>query len=296
MDDPSIDILEYIASDMDGTLLGKNHELTDQVLCSITDLHKTTSVSLILATGRCRRSAIEKLGTRDLDWSDKCGVFLNGAVVHGPGGGLVHETRFSFHEIEAVVSSFRNEGDRIVVLPCSGDEIHAPQICEISTFLHRDYADPYPIDHGSYEELLNHIQRTNLSIHMLSIATLDCRTTEQEVVTRVKEIMSRFGCLDDYSIVTPINRLVSILPKGTSKGAGLLALCKHMNVCPTRVAAIGDANNDVEMICCAGVGVAMGNAKENVKAHAKYVVNRNDDPDLPGVAQFIQWVMESKKV
>lgn len=64
----------------------------------------------------------------------------------------------------------------------------------------------------------------------------------------------------------------------------------------TREAAIGDSNNHIEMIYCAGVGVAMGNANENVKAHAKYVVNRNDHPDLPGVAQFIQWVMESKKV
>lgn len=67
----------YIASDMDWTLLGENNELTDLVPCSIMDLHKTTSVSLILATGRCRRSAIEKLGKRDLLWSYRCGVLLN---------------------------------------------------------------------------------------------------------------------------------------------------------------------------------------------------------------------------
>lgn len=86
---------------------------------------------------------------------------------------------------------------------------------------------------------------------MLSIATLDCRTTEQEVVTRVKETMSRFRRLVDYFIATPINRLVPILPKGTSKGAGLLALYKHMNVfLSTRVAAIGDENNDIEDFLC----------------------------------------------
>ena len=48
---------------------------------------------------------------------------------------------------------------------------------------------------------------------------------------------------------------------------------------------IGDENNDIEMLEFAGIGVAMGNAKQHIKDKADYVTDTNEND---GVAKVIE--------
>jgi hydroxymethylpyrimidine pyrophosphatase-like HAD family hydrolase len=68
-----------------------------------------------------------------------------------------------------------------------------------------------------------------------------------------------------------------ITAKGVGKAEGLRILCRHFNIAPGEVVAIGDDDNDLDMLEAAGVGVAMGNAREHVKAVADYVTETNDN-------------------
>ena len=65
-----------------------------------------------------------------------------------------------------------------------------------------------------------------------------------------------------------------------SKAQGLLKLCQHYGIDMEQTAAFGDSMNDYEIIRAAGIGVAMGNALEALKAEADYVT---DDIDRDGV-------------
>jgi hydroxymethylpyrimidine pyrophosphatase-like HAD family hydrolase len=176
-------------------------------------------------------------------------------------------------------------------MPCSGEAIHAPQECEISLHLHREYSDPLPVRHEGYAAMLENTR--NAGIHMIGIMTKDCRETEMKTLERVKALVAEFGPVEEFSVVLPIPRMVTLMPRNTSKGTGLLALCRSLSICPSRVAAVGDAGNDIEMIRAVGWGIAMGNAKDEVKQHAKLVVNRNDHPELPGVAQLIKHLVKT---
>lgn len=287
----SVGPIDLFASDMDGTLLDGDHSLCQTVADALKHLESNTNVKMCLATGRSRSSALKKMASRGFDWSDRPGVFLNGAVVYGPSGDILYENTFSMDVIQRLVEEFEAETDSIVVMPCSGDSIHTPQECEISMYLHREYADPLPVHHDGYEKMLDGLK--DRGIHMIGVMTKDCRVTEQRTMDRVKRLISEFGPADEFSVVLPIPRMITLMPRNTSKGSGLLALCKALSVCPTRVAAVGDAGNDVEMIRSVGWGVAMGNAKDEVKMHARLVVNRNDHPELPGVAQLIHHISKS---
>lgn len=64
---------------------------------------------------------------------------------------------------------------------------------------------------------------------------------------------------------------LEILPAGVSKGAALKKVSKITGVPLSDIAAFGDSNNDIEMLRAAGLGVAVGNALDNVKAAADYV-------------------------
>lgn len=58
---------------------------------------------------------------------------------------------------------------------------------------------------------------------------------------------------------------------GVDKGSGLLHLLERLKIAPDRVLAVGDNENDIPMLQLAGMGVAMGQATEKVKAAAKWI-------------------------
>lgn len=58
-----------------------------------------------------------------------------------------------------------------------------------------------------------------------------------------------------------------------SKGQGLLRLCQYYGIDIQDTWAFGDSMNDLEIIQTAGTGIAMGNAMEELKAHADYVTD-----------------------
>ena len=73
-------------------------------------------------------------------------------------------------------------------------------------------------------------------------------------------------------------------PTEANKGTGMLALAELLGVPREATMAVGDADNDLPMLRDAGLGVAMGNANERVRAAADVVVADNDHG---GVAEAI---------
>lgn len=55
------------------------------------------------------------------------------------------------------------------------------------------------------------------------------------------------------------------------KDVGIDAVLSHLGLRPEEAMAFGDGGNDIAMLRCVGVGVAMGNAEDRVKAQADYV-------------------------
>lgn len=66
-------------------------------------------------------------------------------------------------------------------------------------------------------------------------------------------------------------RSVEIAHPDASKAGGLLEVCKILGVDPARTMALGDSGNDIPMLRCAGLGVAMGNAPPEVRTAAREV-------------------------
>ena len=73
---------------------------------------------------------------------------------------------------------------------------------------------------------------------------------------------------------------LEILPRTINKGQGLLDLCRLTGIDPSETIAFGDAENDIAMLKAAGVGVAMGNADDQVKAAADRVTASNNEDGI----------------
>ena len=76
---------------------------------------------------------------------------------------------------------------------------------------------------------------------------------------------------------------------GVSKGTGLEQLCAKLGIPIEACIAVGDADNDLPMIRAAGLGVAMGNASDHVKAAADRIVS---DHDHGGCAEAVLMALE----
>lgn len=72
---------------------------------------------------------------------------------------------------------------------------------------------------------------------------------------------------------------------GVSKREGLRFLADYLGTDLEHTMAMGDSENDLSMINAAGIGVAMGNASDDVKAVAKYITTTNNED---GVAAAIR--------
>ncbi len=72
-------------------------------------------------------------------------------------------------------------------------------------------------------------------------------------------------------ITKSMDFLVEVVNKELSKGTALAFLAKKYGIPMQKTIAIGDNYNDISMIECAGLGVAVGNAESALKEHAGYV-------------------------
>jgi Cof subfamily protein (haloacid dehalogenase superfamily) len=83
----------------------------------------------------------------------------------------------------------------------------------------------------------------------------------------------RFG--DRFAVVVSQADRLEVLPRGISKVWGLSRLAARLGIARERVWAVGDAENDLEMIAWAGHGCAMGHAPDHLREVARHI--------LPGI-------------
>ncbi len=81
--------------------------------------------------------------------------------------------------------------------------------------------------------------------------------------------------------------MCEIAPFGVSKWTGVYHLAEQWGIRPDEICAVGDDVNDIPMIRAAGLGVAMGNALDEVKAAADRIAPGNDDDGLVAVVDWI---------
>ena len=81
---------------------------------------------------------------------------------------------------------------------------------------------------------------------------------------------------DDFHVITGTIPYIGrgggeVTLGGVNKGSTILRLLEHLGLEAASAIGIGDSSNDIEMLQVCGVGIAMGNAEPEIKAHADEV-------------------------
>jgi len=96
---------------------------------------------------------------------------------------------------------------------------------------------------------------------------------DMDLKLRIRE---QLNAMDGFRITSSFVNMLEIVSPTAGKGAAVAWLANRLEIGPEQVMACGNAENDLDMICYAGVGVAVDNSPEELKMAADYVTADND--------------------
>ena len=260
--------IRALVIDVDGTLLNSKHELTERVEKAL-KAAIAKGIHVILATGKSRHATthlVDQLGIKSP------GIYLQGLAVYDENGALRHQQTISAALARQVITFAEDRGFIVVVY--SGERILARMYSKVLEDGFKEYHEIMPEVIGPLQNVLGEVPINKV------IAIGDARAIKA-LRWQLGMQIGGAGRLMQAGVPT----MVEVLPPGGSKGMALRQLLKDMRIDPKYVLAIGDAENDIEMIQIAGIGVAMGQSEQSVKDAADYTVASND---ADGVAEALE--------
>jgi len=85
-------------------------------------------------------------------------------------------------------------------------------------------------------------------------------------------------------------KYISFMPKDIHKGIAVNEYSRLLGISKSKIFAIGDGMNDIEMLKESGVSVAMGNSVKEVFEVSKYVTKKYDEN---GTEEVLDWILKS---
>lgn len=253
-----------ILSDFDGTLVNSDHVVTDEVREAIGKYVADGGVFAV-CTGRMLASILPQV--RSLGLKGLVAAYQGTVIADIESGALLkcggfepsqgHEICKALEENASFVNAYF---DDVLLTDIPADNPYLKQYEEI-TGITAQHA-PVPVS----EYILKN------GIRCQKIASL-CFPDQKLALYRKLE--ARFG--DRYDVTYSADVLVEVSPAGDDKGGALKFLADRYKIPQARTVAVGDNLNDLSMIRAAGVGVAVGNATEELIKHADFVTVTNDE-------------------
>lgn len=236
--------------DIDGTLM-YNGAVSERVVASIKRA-RARGHMFFVCTGRSKVYLPEPL--KDTDYLDgfvySCGMHCE------VGGKTIYIDSF---EKDELLSIARYVSDTGAACHFEGDT----KILSINS-TRTDFAQ---VD--TYDELVDGFETEN--IYKISVVGENC-------LKGAPELFERFAAFD-------MGHYADVVRKGTSKATGIKRVLAYTGIPRADSIGIGDGSNDLPMINFCGLGVAMGNAPEHVKAQADAVTESCEND---GVAAMIE--------
>lgn len=265
---------QLIALDMDGTLLNSKKEISGadiQMIKKAADAGKY----VVLNTGR---------GLSELrDYADRIpGLrYMNctsGAMVYDwAEQNIIYSNPLSADVIQKIIEIAEQEDTMIHFL-------------SLESFVQKDqWENMAHYQMKVYKEMFRTVAikpeniRAFYDADPFPMEKLNIYHTSAESRARTEKRIKEAG-LDVAMVYSEITSL-EISAKGVDKGVGLKKLCEYLNIPIESAIAVGDADNDLGALKTAGLAIAMGNAKENVKNMADIIVA---DCDHSGCAEAIE--------
>lgn len=252
--------IKLIMSDIDGTILDKNHQL-DSYLIELMPLLKQRDIPFVLASAR------SPLGiapiSKELGITDFPIACYNGALI-SLGDKILSQHSIDKSELLLLHDFLKKEFPTVSINVYSGKDWLVNTIDEWV-----EIEATITGESPKVTSLADFIRDEKTLVHKLLL--IDNTDTIQKLQKNLSSI--DFPQTDFY---LSKDNYLEVTHNQVSKKQALLELAKYYQLSLNEIMTIGDNYNDIPMIETAGLGVAMGNAPTEVKTCANTVTDSND--------------------
>lgn len=259
---------KVIFSDVDGTLLNKEREISINTVLKIQSIAKKYNILFVMVSARMPQGMLHLYNQIALDFPIIC---YNGALIlkslHGGYNpqNIIHSNSINYQAAKELYSQAKSKDLHFSVF--SNNSWHTNQMDEWALREENNTRVKANVCEN-LETLLLNIEKHNEPIHKLMVMG-DAHKIDNYI---------------DFTNNTFSNQIVSYRSKNTyveispitsNKAQGCLFLLNHMAIPSNDTIAFGDNHNDVEMLKAVGLGIAMDNAPDEVKKIAKQIAPSN---------------------
>lgn len=251
--------------DIDGTLVSfKTHKIPESTLQAVRAARRN-GLKVFIATGR-PRPFIDNLGSLEYDGI----ICVNGASILSTDGTVLYSQPVPLMDVQRMVTYLQAHPLAVVFA-------------------------------GNTETCIVHPNEPFREVFdLLNLSCPPVRPAEYALNMDVLQIIAFFPKTEEAALMEHVlthceaNRwhpaFADCIVKGTNKATAIDRVCQHYGWDISEVMAFGDGGNDKNMLIHAGIGVAMGNARDEVKACADYVTTPVDEDGIANALRHFQLI------
>lgn len=271
--------IKLISLDLDGTLFNNKSIITEknkQAIKRATD----AGISVVISTGRPYTGLpFEQIEGLGINYA----ITTNGAGVYEiPSRKEIHTDCIS-NEIAFPIIDFLLTKQVHMDAFIGGDAISPAKCLDTAKRLNvPDSIKEYIIDSRTrVDDVKAYMLEHNTPLQKM---TINFQTDENGVLIDREEIRQYLCSNPDINVVCGGYNNLEFTRAGVDKGQGLIHLADHLGIPVEQTMAVGDTENDLEILKAARISVAMGNAIDEIKKNADYITLSNEED---GVAYAI---------
>ncbi|WP_061036259.1 MULTISPECIES: Cof-type HAD-IIB family hydrolase [Vibrio] len=242
---PCKEITKIVASDLDGTLLAPNHQLSAYSKETLKALHEQ-GYTFVFATGRHH---VDVASIRRTVGIPAYMITSNGARVHDQNDQEMYSQNVPEDLVQSVIDTIKTDPEILIHMYQNDDWLLNKDDEQLRDF-HEEFTyklydqDNAPTD-GIAKVFFTHPAQDH-----------------EHLVTFETKLREQFGDRLNIAFSTPW--CLEVMSAGVSKGDALKAVAESIGLTLENTIAFGDGMNDVEMLSMAGKGLVMGTSHEKV--------------------------------
>lgn len=259
---------KMVCLDIDGTLLNSNHEITEKVKSTINIVANEKKIPVILVSARMPNGITflqKELGIEEPI------ICYSGALILDKDSNVLAKEFIDVPNLEEIYKL------------TSKNNIHMSLYKDNEWYI--EELDYWAKQESEITNIIPNVTNFNELIEQWKKegsgpSKILCMSNPEEINFLKENIKG-----SDLNIYPSKPTYLEIMPTTASKTSAINILQKKFNVDKSEIIAMGDNYNDIDMLEYAGLGIAMGNAPEEVKGHANDITLTNDED---GVAEALK--------
>ncbi len=268
---------KLVVLDMDDTLMTSENVMSERTKEALLAVQKQ-GVSVILASGRPTNGMVNTARELELDKHHSHILSYNGARIFEMSDlSMIKETSLTKEQFDLCYDYCKSKG-----------------------FFVLTYIDETIVYEGDHPYMNVEHELTGLPMKQVeslkdyvqgNVPKLMGVDFEEKISEANNELGGNYG--QDIHVTTSKPFFLEFMAEGVSKGRALHELVTELGISREAIIAFGDSNNDKDMIEYAGLGVAMGNANDNIKNAADMITG---DHNSDGIADILEQFILKKQL